>query len=210
MNLKTLKDIPSSFLLAKRALVICLAVSVLTVFGSLAWAYMVTQSFKKSAFVITENGAAAIAKGINLNEVDDYRKPEILNHINMFHDLYFNIDQFSYERKINKALSLIGNSGKELYQTFKAQGYYAKIETQNLEQRFKIDSIKVNDKKAPYKAKIYGKLILNRTDQKSKTVTKMNCSFDVINVARTEKNPHGLLIENYFPKWSKSKKIRKK
>lgn len=197
MELKALKDIPSSFLLAKRALIVCVIVSLVSTVGSLCWAFMIGQSFKNSAYILNEDGSAAFAKGITNEKVDAYRKPEIINHAKTFHDLFWNIDQFNLERKIDKALYMIGESGRQMYLTLKAQGHYAKIEAQNLNQSVKIDSIHVNDKVNPYQIALYAKLLVQRTDQKSETLNDFKATFTMYNVARTENNPHGLLIENY-------------
>ena len=205
MDLKTLKDIPSSFILAKRSLMICLIVCIISIASSMIWAFMVSVSFRDRAFVLSKDGAAAFATGVNINEIDTYRRPEIVSHVRRFHELFWNIDQFNYEKKSNKSFYLIGDSGKQIYLSLKAQGHYAKIESQNLVQKLEIDSVQVDDQVIPYKAMVYGKLIVNRTDQKSRTLNSFKSFFDVYNVSRTENNPHGLLIENYIPRFKEIK-----
>ncbi len=197
MDLKALKDIPSSFSLAKRSLMICLIISLLVTGGSLYWSFMISKTFTETTFVLTEDGRAAFARRVTSSEVDSYRKPEIINHAKTFHKLFWEFDQFSYERKIGESLYLIGATGKQLYLSLKAQGHYSTIESQNLVQKLEIDSIKIDDKSVPYQGVLYGKLKVNRVYQKSESVDKMTATFDLHNVSRTEKNPHGLLIENY-------------
>jgi len=197
MDLKTLKDIPSSFSLAKRALVICLLVSLTITGGSLYWAFNIGKEFTETTFVLTEDGRAAFARKIASSEIDSYRKPEIISHSRTFHKLFWEFDQFNYEKKIGKSLYLIGTTGKELYLSLKAQGHYSRIESQNLTQKLEIDSIKIEDQSLPYKGIVYGKLKVKRTYQKSESADKIIATFDLHNVSRTEKNPHGLLIENY-------------
>ncbi|SHJ40968.1 hypothetical protein [Aquimarina spongiae] len=198
MDLQTLKNIPASFALAKRSLLYCLLVSIIISVSSLVWAFVTTNTIKNTAFVLTKDGQAAMMKGISLTEVDEFRNPEIKNHIKMFHEGFWEIDQFNYERRINKALYLSGRSGKQLYQTLQANGHLAKIVSQNLTQSIEIDSIKINDKITPYQAKLYGKLRVSRTDQKAETVNDFKAQFVLHNVSRTDQNPHGLLIENYL------------
>lgn len=198
MDLQSLKNIPASFALAKRALFYCLIVSMGISISSLIWAFITTNNLKNTAFVLTKEGQAAMMQGIALNEVDVYRKPEILNHIKMFHKAFWEIDQFNYERRINKALYLSGRSGKQLFKTLQANGHLAKIVTENLTQKIDIDSIKVNDKLTPYQAQLFGKLRVSRTDQKTESINEFRAKFVLHNVARTNKNPHGLLIENYL------------
>lgn len=198
MELKSLKDIPASFALAKRSLLYCLIVCILISTGSLFWAFITTNNIKNTAFVLTKDGQAAMMEGIALNKVDVYRKPEIRNHIKMFHKSFWEIDQFNYKRRIDRALYLSGRSGKQLYKTLQANGHLAKLVTENLTQKMDIDSIHIDDKAIPYKAMLYGKLRVSRTDQKVETVNKFKAKFVLHNVARTNKNPHGLLIENYL------------
>lgn len=200
MDLKSLKDIPASFALAKRSLLYSLIVCMLISIGSLVWAFVTTNNIKNTAFVLTKDGQAAMMEGISLNEVDVYRKPEIINHIKMFHESFWEVDQFNYKRRIDRALYLSGRSGKQLFKTLQANGHLAKLVTENLTQKIDIDSIKVNDKVTPYKAQFYGKLRVSRTDQKVESINEFRASFILHNVARTNKNPHGLLIENYLLK----------
>ncbi|MBQ4820584.1 hypothetical protein [Aquimarina sp. MMG016] len=197
MELKTLKDIPTSFALAKRAVFLCLIVSVIVSAGSLTWAFFTAQSMRKTAYILTEDGQAALVQGIYGGEIDAYRKPEIMNHIKMFHTSFWEVDQFNYKRKVDQALYLAGRSGKQLYKTLEANGHFAKLSTENLRQKIVIDSIKVNDKSSPYQGRFYGKLRVLRTDQKTESVNEIRAKFVLYNVSRTNKNPHGLLIENY-------------
>lgn len=198
MDLQTLKNIPASFALAKRSLLYCLIISITISAGSMVWAFVTTNAIKNTAFVLTKEGQAAMMQGIALNEVDEFRKPEIMNHIKMFHKGFWEIDQFNYERRINKALYLSGRSGKQLYQTLQANGHLAKIVSQNLTQSIDIDSVKIDDRVTPYEARLYGKLRVSRTDQKAETVNDFRAKFVLHNVSRTNQNPHGLLIENYL------------
>jgi conjugative transposon TraK protein len=197
MNLKSLKDIPASFSLAKRALLFCMIFSIVISLGSMVWAYYTIRYVKNTAYILTKDGQAALISVIDMNEIDHYRKPEILNHINMYHSYFWDIDQFNYKRRIDNALYLAGNSGKELFQTLEASGHFAKIVTENLTQKIEVDSIKIEEETYPYKAEIYGKLHVFRTDQKAESTNKLRAKFILYNVSRTDKNPHGLLIENY-------------
>ncbi len=200
MNIKSLKDIPTSFALAKKAMAICLVTSLALTIGCLSWAFYVTRHFAETAYILTENGQMALAKGISSTEIDLYRTPEIKSHIYTFHRLFWNIDQFVVERNMNTALSMTGHSGKQVYMSLKASGHYSKIKSQNLVQTLQIDSLDLDDTKTPYEAAVYGKLTVKRTDQeKNQKVDLFKATFNLHNVARTDENPHGLLIENYEP-----------
>jgi conjugative transposon TraK protein len=197
MDLKSLKDIPANFLLAKRAIAICLLVSLVTCIAMTSWAFYVTKNFAQTAYVLTSNGQLALAKGITAVEFTAFREPEIKNHINIFHRLFWNLDQFNIKQNMDKALYLIGNSGKQLYLSMTASGHYSSIENQNLLQTLAIDSIALELNMNPYKAAVYGKLKIERTDQQNQKTELFRAYFNLLNVARTDENPHGLLIENY-------------
>ncbi len=197
MDLKSLKDIPASFALAKRALLFSLIITSLVSIGSLVWAYVTASNLKNNAFMITEEGQAALIHSVTSSTIDAYRKPEIKNHIKMFHSYFWDIDQFNYERRIDNALYLAGESGRRLYQTLEASGHFANLRTENLIQKLEVDSIKINDKVTPYQGVFYGKLRVLRTDQRLESVNTIKANFLLYNVARTDRNPHGLLIENY-------------
>lgn len=198
MDLKKLREIPSTYSLVKKALFLSFFITVIAIVSSGIWAVYVSKVFTKKIYVLTEKGQAAIANSMNTEDYENYRLPEIKNHIKVFHRLFFGYDQFSYDKNINEALYLIGNSGKQLYLSLKANGHFARIQSQNLVQKLDIDSIKVNDKEYPYHASVYGKLSVSRVDQNVSTKNLFYASFDLYNVARTENNPHGLLIENYL------------
>lgn len=197
MDLKSLKDIPTSFALAKRAIIMSLAVSLIVSLGSLIWANQMSKKFGEKAYIITDRGQTALAQGISSSELSGYRLPEVKNHIKKFHRLFWNIDQFNMQTNTEESLYLIGSTGKELYLSLKAKMHYTRIKTQNLVQNLTIDSMKIDMDISPYKAAVYGKLNIKRTDQENEKTDLFVAYFDLMDVARTDENPHGLLIENY-------------
>ena len=198
MEIESLKNIPATFSVVKRSLIICLIVSITTTIAALIYSFVMVQQHARTTFVLTKEGKAILLNSTTAFEVDQYRKPEIINHIKEFHKLFFEIDERDYEKKLNRALHMIGNSGKDLYLTLNASGYYSNIAANNLRQELIIDSIFVEDHSSPYSAQFFGKLIVRRTDQQLERTQKLYSKFELQNVARTEDNPHGLLMENYI------------
>ena len=197
MDLKSLKDIPTSFSLAKNALIGCVIICSICVIGAFSWTFYISNTFAETAFIISDSGQMALAKRIGAKQFADYREPELKNHIKNFHQRFWNLDQFSIQKNMTSALHLIGNSGKQLYLSMKANGHYSKIRNQNLVQTLKLDSITLDTRQIPYKCAYYGKLKIRRTDQVREKVDYFKAFFDVHNVTRTDLNPHGLLIEKY-------------
>lgn len=197
MNLKSLKDIPTSFALAKKAMIACLAISCITIIVSFAWSFYIVKNFTEIAYIITEHGQVTLARNLNTSDLKMYRKPEVRNHIIMFHDLFWTIDQFNMNSRTEQSLHLIGNSGKQLYLTLKARGHYNAIKNQNLKQRVTMDSIRINMNSKPFRGAFFGKLHVRRTDQNKSRTENLRAKFIIQEVTRTNMNPHGLLIEKY-------------
>jgi len=196
MELNSLKNIPQNFKILKIALLAMLIVSLITSIGSLLWSFKMVKEYRSTAYVLTEDGKAVLARGYG-EIINNVRKPEIINHIKVFHKLFFEIDQFNYKERTNEALYLIGNSGKDMYKTLVANRHYSNMSSNNLKNRLVVDSIIVEDRTVPYLGAFYGKVIVKRTDQELENVQNIFATFEVHNVDRTVENPHGLLIENY-------------
>ncbi|KAA1246741.1 hypothetical protein [Aquimarina sp. RZ0] len=200
MELDSLKNIPKTFTTIKIALFTSFALCVLISFGSMLWSYRVSTKYIDTTYLLTNDGKAILINSIDKYQVDQTRKPEIIDHIKVFHKHFFEIDQFNYEQRIDKALHLIGSSGKDLYLTRKHNGHYSDLLSNNFEHHLQIDSIKVDDSSHPYRGEFYGKVIVKRTDNQLESVNNLYTSFRLQNISRSEKNPHGLLIENYMIK----------
>lgn len=200
MELRKIKDIPSSFALAKRSMLVVTIFCFLISFGSLFWAFKTTTELREKVFILSSDGSAIMAKGMTNKKLLSYRLPEIKSHLKSFHNLFWSIDQFNYRNNLNQSFSLIGDSGKALYARLNAEGHFSKIVNQNLTQTILIDSITINDKSYPYQGSVHGKLEVKREDQQTKSTSNFKSNCVLINVARTEENPHGLLIKNYLPK----------
>jgi hypothetical protein len=196
MSLRTLTEISTAIGFLKKISIFSILASVVISVASIAFATYQIRKASKQLYLLDTNGAAFSAKQSEYV----HRKPEIINHIRNFHDLFYGVDQFNYETRVNDALYLIGNSGKDLYLTLKASGWYSKLVSNNLSQSIHEDSLIVYDNVYPYVARYYGRVTVSRTDLQAKETKRIQSTFILHNVSRTEKNPHGLLIENYLVK----------
>ncbi len=154
----------------------------------------------KTIYAVKEDGNVFKLESISNNDSGRYKKIEITNHIKIFHKLFYGIDQFSYEKKINESLYLIGNTGKDLYKTLKYKKHYSNMVANNLVHTLEIDSIKVDESRYPYRGEFFGKINIERSDSKKEQINKLHAVFTLQDVARNLNNPHGLLIENYIVK----------
>lgn len=125
------------------------------------------------------------------------RKVEAINHIEMAHKFFFNLDPdpVDIKKSIERALYLGDNTLQELYSRRNEELYYHKLVEGNISSRILIDSIKVDMSVKPFNAAIYAKQKLTRP---TKIIEKnLIASCRLRETKRTDKNPHGFMIERY-------------
>jgi len=122
---------------------------------------------------------------------------EARDHVRMFHDYFFNLDPDDkvITANITKALYLADNSAEKMYNDLKEQDYYGDIISGNISQQIIIDSIRVDVNQYPYYFRCYAKEKLTRS---TSIVTRSLITEGYLrNVARSDNNPHGFLIEKW-------------
>jgi conjugative transposon TraK protein len=122
---------------------------------------------------------------------------EARDHISMFHHYFFSLDpdEKVIESNITKALYLADASAKKQYDDLKENGYYRNIISGNISQQLEIDTIDLNISNYPYYFHLVGKEKLIRT---TSVVTRTLVSEGWLrNVARSDNNSHGFLIERW-------------
>ena len=96
---------------------------------------------------------------------------------------------------LDKAMYLSDGSAKKQYDNLKETGYYSNIISGNISQRINIDSVLVDTKAEPYYFKCYGTIRIIRP---SSIVTRNLITEGYLrNVARSDHNSHGFLIERW-------------
>ena len=174
-----------------------LSTVVVTVLVSLLYTFHLNKKLiKERVYFLDRSGEAFTAKIIKDELL--FRDPEIKSHLKKFHNYFFNIDQFNYKQSIDNSLNLIDDSGKNYYLTLLANGWYNTLKMNNLVQKIELDSLEVNSDVYPYIASIFGKtLVYRHGDEKNNKVRKIKIACKLYDVARTNDNPHGLLISDY-------------
>lgn len=182
---------------SKTVTIVAVFVSMISVLASLLYSFSLNkQLLKDRIYILDSNGVAFAAK--NIKQELMYREPEIRSHLITFHEYFFNLDQYNYEMNINKALELIDESGKNYYLTLLNTGWYNTLKMNNLVQEITFDSIIMNTDVHPYLASVYGKTNVYRYGEKgngTKKIIGVECK--LYDVARTQNNPHGMIISNY-------------
>ncbi|RKR80681.1 conjugative transposon TraK protein [Mucilaginibacter gracilis] len=167
----------------------CTAICAFTVFKSYQFV-----SNAQSHIYILANGKALEAMSA---ERKDNIPVEAKDHVRMFHYYFFNLDpdEKVIIANITKALYLADNSAEKMYNDLKEQGYYADLMSGNISQQVSIDSVNVDINQYPYYFRCYAKEKIIRT---SSIVTRSLITAGYLrNVARSDNNPHGFLIEKW-------------
>jgi hypothetical protein len=168
----------------------------ITLIVTLASGYMIYSTQLQAgqrAYFITERGA--MIGDLKEKSKEERLYYEIKNHVNIFMHHMFAFDQFNFEDNMEKALDLSGNDGKYLYQVYNEQGTLGDLIKTNAVVKLKTDSIVVNPFADPFEAVFYGKQVI-RTSIGDKE-TEMNAYMQLVEVSRSDRNIHGLMIQNF-------------
>lgn len=133
----------------------------------------------------------------NVSNRQDNIQVEAKDHIKVFHQYFFTLDPDDkvIQANISKALYLADGSAKEIYENLKGNNYYSNIISGNISQSSETDSIQLNLSSYPYYFRFYGKQKITRPVS---IVTRNLVTEGYLrNVARSDNNPHGFLIEKW-------------
>ncbi|MEO8172958.1 MAG: conjugative transposon protein TraK [Sediminibacterium sp.] len=171
---------------------------------------VVAGSLAFSGYALYENARLAssmqdrvyvLASGKAMEVVAGSRKEnlgvEARDHISMFHAWFFTLDpdEKALQSNIKKALYMADNSAKKQYDDLVETGYIAGIISGNVSQQITVDSVVVNTVAEPYAFMCYAKVLIVRAT--SFVTRNLITQGQLRNVARTDHNPHGFLIERW-------------
>ncbi|MFA0960297.1 conjugative transposon protein TraK [Roseivirga sp. BDSF3-8] len=122
---------------------------------------------------------------------------EARDHVRTFHDLFFGLDpdEESIRERLSRALYLADASAKQHYDNLRESGYYARMVSSNISQTIEADSIRIDTGHYPYRFTYTGTQHITR--RTSVTIRRLVTQGTLRHTARTDQNPHGLLIEEW-------------
>lgn len=122
---------------------------------------------------------------------------EARDHVKMFHRYFFTLDPDDkmIQANVTKALYLADVSAKRQYDNLKESRYYSNIISGNISQDIDVDSIHLNLDNYPYYFRYYSKQRIIRAT--SIVMRSLITEGYLRNVARTDNNSHGFLIERW-------------
>ncbi len=143
-----------------------------------------------------------LANGKALEAIASDRKDNIpveaKDHVRTFHHYFFTLDpdEKVIESNLTKALYLADGSAKRQYDNLKENSYYANVMAGNISQELEVDSVYVDINRYPFYFRCYGtqKIIRPTTIVSRSLVTEGYLR----NVARSDNNSHGFLIEKWY------------
>ncbi len=122
---------------------------------------------------------------------------EARDHVKMFHHYFFTLDPDDKMiiSNVTKALYLADLSAKQQYDNLKENRYYSNIISGNISQAIEVDSIYIGTDDYPYYFRYYAKQRITRPT--SVVMRTLVTEGYLRNVARSDNNSHGFLIERW-------------
>lgn len=191
---RTLNNIQKTFAFSRSlSVVVIVCAVVMTCFISVYSLRMVKQEREK--IYVLDHGRSlilALQQDLSTN-----RPVEARDHVRMFHTFFFNLppDNAAIKSNIQRALDLSDKSTYNYYVDLAEAGFYRRLMSTNTIQSIAIDSIVCDMDAYPYMAATYATITLLRDSKVSKRSLVSTC--ELVNVPRSDANPHGFLLQNY-------------
>ena len=191
--IKYFNNIETSFRKMKFVTVLAVCSAALVAVGSVVASGWFIRQPEDTIYVV-DKGSAVMAKR---NSEDSHRELEASDHVTRFHELMFNLspNAESIQRNLDRALVMSDKSAYDYWMDLSERGFYQRVVSANISQEFVADSIKVDMLSYPHKVTTYGKLYLLRESNITAYQFESNCR--LVDVERSQNNPHGLMIERF-------------
>lgn len=188
-----LKNIDTAFkhirLFSLAIIIACVFLCCYTVYKS----YRLVTETQERIYILS-NGKALEAFSA---ERKDNIPVEARDHVKMFHHFFFTLDPDDkmIQANVTKALYLADLSAKRQYDNLKESRYYSNIISGNISQDIEMDSIRIDLDTYPYYFRYYSRQRITRAT--SIVMRTLISEGYLRNVARSDNNPHGFLIERW-------------
>ena len=191
--IKYFETVETSFRKMKFITVASIASGIVIALGSVFIAGRMTLSGSDKIYVIDRGSAVMAAR----SGEDAYRDLETRDHIERFHELMFNLspNAESIRRNLDRALTMSDRSAYEYWSDLSERGFYSRMVSANISQEIVIDSVRVDMSSYPYQARTYAKIYMLR--ESNITAYDFESSCRLVDVQRSQSNPHGLMIEKF-------------
>lgn len=191
--IKYFETVETSFRKMKFITAASIASGIVIALGSVFIAGRMTLSGSDNIYVIDRGSAVMAAR----SGEDAYRDLEVKDHIERFHELMFNLspNSESIKRNLDRALVMSDKSAYDYWSDLSERGFYSRMVSANISQEIVIDSVRVDMSSYPYQARTYAKIYMLR--ESNITAYDFESSCRLVDVQRSQSNPHGLMIEKF-------------
>ena len=191
--IKYFNNIETSFRKMKFITILSLGCAAIIAIGSVAASGWFIKQSEDTIFVVDKGSAVMASRNSN----DSYRELEAKDHVMRFHELIFNLSPSaeSIQRNLDRALVMSDKSAYDYWMDLSERGFFQRLISANISQEFVADSVKVDMLSYPHSVKTYGKLYLLR--ESNITAYQFESSCRLVDVERSQNNPHGLMIERF-------------
>ena len=135
---------------------------------------------------------------------------EIRDHVTRFHELMFTLSpqKQTIAENLDRALNLADRSAYDYSQDLAEKGYYSRLVSANISQQMLVDSVVFQGNGYPYQVKTYARQYVVRESTISEYSFVSSCQ--LVDAARSDVNPHGLMIEKFRVLENDLKETRKR
>ena len=192
--IKYFNNIETSFKKMKFITVLSICAAAVIAVGSVAASGWFLEKSNGTIYVV-DKGSAVMA---SREAADSYRELEAQDHVTRFHELMFNLSPSaeSIQRNLDRALVMSDKSAYEYWMDLSERGFYQRLVSANISQEFVTDSIRVDMLVYPHTVTTYGKIYMMR--ESNITAYQFESSCRLVDVERSQTNPHGLMIERFI------------
>jgi len=166
--------------------------------SSAIFAFSINSLYSKqlnTVLVLDTNGEVIPMKWM---QRDENIKVEIKDHLEKFHNYFYQYDAFNVEKSLEKSLWFGDNSVEQLYIKRKNDGWYTKVSNYGINQTIEIlpENIEIQGNSEPYSFRV--KAVLSITQDEQTVSYSFETTGLIIFVSRNYPlNPHGLLITRF-------------
>ena len=192
--IKYFNNIETSFKKMKFITVLSICAAAVIAVGSVAASGWFLEKSNGTIYVV-DKGSAVMA---SREAADSYRELEAQDHVTRFHELMFNLSPSaeSIQRNLDRALIMSDKSAYDYWMDLSERGFYHRLVSANISQEFVTDSIRVDMLVYPHTVTTYGKIYMMR--ESNITAYQFESSCRLVDVERSQTNPHGLMIERFI------------
>ena len=191
--IKYFNNIETSFKKMKFITVLSICAAAVIAVGSVAASGWFLEKSNGTIYVV-DKGSAVMA---SREAEESYRELEAQDHVTRFHERMFNLSPSaeSIQRNLDRALIMSDKSAYDYWMDLSERGFYQRLVSANISQEFVTDSIRVDMLVYPHTVTTYGKIYMMR--ESNITAYQFESSCRLVDVERSQTNPHGLMIERF-------------